>query len=156
VGIGPFAQRGLDEALGLAIGLWSVGPGEAMFEAEGGDGVTQGVGAIAGAVVGVNALSFDAVLLEKGQGGMEEGDGAVGGFVGEELGEGEAGMIVDGDVEVFPTGAADMIALARPSACPRLSPPPPRRSPVTRWPVRSMRASFLMSKWRRSPGRVRS
>ena len=43
---------------------------------------------------------------------MEEGDGARGGFVGEELGEGEAGVVVDGDVEVLPAGAADVIALA--------------------------------------------
>ena len=37
MGIGPFAQGGLDEALGLAVGFWSVGAGEAVLEAEGGD-----------------------------------------------------------------------------------------------------------------------
>jgi sigma54-dependent transcription regulator len=37
---------------------------------------------------------------------------AVGGFIGEELGEGEAAVVVVGDVKIFPTGAADVIALA--------------------------------------------
>jgi hypothetical protein len=55
---------------------------------------------------------LDAVLVEEGQGGVEEGDGAVGGFIREELGEGEAAVIVDGDVEIFPSGAADVITLA--------------------------------------------
>ena len=143
-----------------------------MFEAEGGDGVAHGVGAVAGAVVGINALDGDAVFLEEGQRGVEEEDGAVGAFIREELGEGEAGVIVDGDVEIFPAGAPDVIVLARPSTNPHLSPPPPRRSPVTRWPGRTMarpfsslhlsrtppprRASFLMSKWRSSPGWARS
>src|SRR6266853_975844 len=112
VRVSPFAQRGLDDAFGLAVGLWSVGASEAMLEAEGGDGGAHGVGAVAGAIVGVNALGVDAVLLEEGQGGMEEGDGALRGFIGEELGEGEAGVVVDGDVQIFPAGTADVIALA--------------------------------------------
>ena len=32
--VGPFAQRRLDEALGLAIGLGPVGSGEAVLEPE--------------------------------------------------------------------------------------------------------------------------
>ena len=38
VGVSPLAEGGLDEALGLAVGLWGVGPGEAVLEAEGGEG----------------------------------------------------------------------------------------------------------------------
>ena len=68
--------------------------------------------AVAGAVVGIDALGFDAVLLEEAECGVEEGDGAAGGFVREELSEGETGMIVDGDVEKLPAGAAGVIALA--------------------------------------------
>ena len=37
VGVSPFAEGGLDEALGLAVGLWGVGAGEAVLETEGGD-----------------------------------------------------------------------------------------------------------------------
>jgi hypothetical protein len=111
MGISPFAQGGLDEALGLAIGLWSVGAGEAVLEAEGGDGFAHGVGAVAGAIVGVDALDGDAVLFEESQCGVKEGDGALGGLVWEKLGEGETAVVIDGDVEVFPTGAAGVIAL---------------------------------------------
>ncbi len=136
----------MDEALGLAIGLWSVGASEALLEAEGGDGGAHGLGAVAGAIVGVDALGFEAVLLEEGEGGVEEGDGAVGGFIPEELSEGEAGMIVDGDVKELPTRARGVIVLAvagdavarahdgSPAHRPPYSLPPPRR------------ASFLMSK----------
>ena len=60
---------------------------------------------------GVNALVVAMLLVER-PARREEGDGALGGFVGEELGESQAAVIVDSDVEVFPTGAADMIALA--------------------------------------------
>jgi len=43
----------------------------------------------------------------KKQGGVEEGDGALCGFIREELGEGQAGVVIDGDVEELPAGAAD-------------------------------------------------
>ncbi len=112
VSVSPFAEGGLDEALGLAIGLWGVGSCEAVLEAEGGDGVAHGVGAVAGAIVGVDALGGDAVPGKEGEGGVEESDGAAGGLVREELGEGETGMVVDGDVEELPTGAWGVIVLA--------------------------------------------
>lgn len=32
--VGPLAQRGLDEALGLAIGPWRIGAGAEMLEPE--------------------------------------------------------------------------------------------------------------------------
>ena len=31
-GVSPFAGDGLDKALGLAIGLWTIGFGKVMFE----------------------------------------------------------------------------------------------------------------------------
>ena len=68
--IGPFAQGGLDKALGFAIGLWGVGASEAMFETEGSDGIAHDARAIAGAVIGVNALGVDAVFFEEGEGGV--------------------------------------------------------------------------------------
>ena len=105
VGVSPLAEGGLDEALGLAIGLGSIGAGEAVLEAESGDGLAHGVGAVAGAIVGVDALGGDTVPGEEGEGGVEESDGAAGGLVWEELSEGEAGMIIDGDVEKLPAGA---------------------------------------------------
>jgi hypothetical protein len=32
-GVSPFAQGGLDEALGLAVGAWGIGAGEEMAQA---------------------------------------------------------------------------------------------------------------------------
>ena len=83
-----------------------------MFEAERGDGGAHEMRAVAGAVVGVEALGVDAVLAEEGEGGVKEGDGTGGRFVWEELSESEAGVIVDGDVEIFPADAAHMVGLA--------------------------------------------
>ena len=88
VSIGPFAQGGLDEALGFAVGAWSVGASEALFEAEACDFGRVGAAVVAGAVVGVETLELDAELLEKGQSSVEESDGALRAFVREELGEG--------------------------------------------------------------------
>ena len=90
VSVGPFAQRGLDEAFGLAVGLRAIGASEPLLEAEGSDGGAQGAGAVAGAVVGVDALGFDAVLFKESEGGVEESEGAGRGLIWEELCEGEA------------------------------------------------------------------
>jgi len=110
--VGPFAERGLDEALGFAIGLGSVGLGKAVLEAQGGGGGGHGMGAVAGAVIGVDTLGFDAVAFEEGEGGMKESNGAAGGLIWKELSESEAGMIIDGDVKELPAGAWGMIVLA--------------------------------------------
>src|SRR6266446_6473639 len=83
-----------------------------MLEAEAGDLGGQGAGAVGGAVVRGEALDADTEIFEEGQRGVEESDDTAGGFIREELGEGEARVIVDGDVEVFPTCAAGVIALA--------------------------------------------
>ena len=72
LGVGPFAQRGLDEALGLAVGLGRVGPGADVLEAEIAAGLAEGLGAIAGAVVGHHARHLDAEAREVGDGGWRK------------------------------------------------------------------------------------
>src|SRR5260370_95251 len=52
LGVGPFAQCGLDEALGLAIGLGGVRFGAEVFEPEIAASVAEVEGSIAGAIVG--------------------------------------------------------------------------------------------------------
>ena len=84
---------------------------EAVLEAEGGDGGAPGVSAVAGAIVGVEALGGAAVLLQESEGGVEKGDGTAGGFVREELGESEARVIIHGDVEELPAGPPRVIVL---------------------------------------------
>ena len=54
-GVGPFAQRRLDEALGLAVGLRRIGPCRDVLEAEIAAGLGEGLRSVAGAVVGHDA-----------------------------------------------------------------------------------------------------
>ena len=65
----PFAERGLNEAFSLAVGLWRVGLGPEVLDVEIAAGFGEGPGAIAGAVVGHDAGDADAE-------GVEVGDGA--------------------------------------------------------------------------------
>ena len=102
--VSPFAQGGLDEALGLAVGARSVGTGEAVLDAELEAGGAKLSGAIAGAVVGEQASDGDAVLGVEGDGGVQEGDSGWALLVGQHAGEGEAGVIVDSDVQSLPAG----------------------------------------------------
>ena len=104
-GLGPFAGDGLDEALGLAIGLGAVRSGEAVFDAELEAGVGEEFGAIGGAAVGEEALDLDAMSFVEADGLLEGREDAGSLFVWEERGESEAGVIVDGDVEALDAGA---------------------------------------------------
>jgi hypothetical protein len=102
--VGPLAQGSLDEAFGLAVGARSVGTGESVLDAELEAGSAELSGAIAGAVVGEQAADGDAVLGVEGDGGVQEGDSGLALLVGQHAGEGEAGVIVDGDVQSLPAG----------------------------------------------------
>ena len=93
--VSPLAQSGLNEALGLAVGPWALGFGQALLEAESVDGGAHEMAAITGAVVAVEPLRGDAVTSKEGQRGVQEADGTGGGLIGPELSEGDAGMIID-------------------------------------------------------------
>jgi hypothetical protein len=103
-GVGPLAGDGLDEAFGLAVGLRAIGFGEAMFEAELLAGGGEEFGAVSGAAVGEDALDDDAVLLVEGDGLVKGGEDTGSLFIWKEGGEGETGMVVDGDVQAFDAG----------------------------------------------------
>ena len=62
------------------------------------------VRAVAAAVVGEQGAHHDAVTREELEGLVEEGDGGGGLLVGQHLGEGEAGVIVDSDVQGLKAG----------------------------------------------------
>ena len=104
-GISPFARDGLDEAFGLAVGLRTIGPREEMFEAELLTGGGEVAGAIGRAAVGQDALAGDAMSFVKSDGLVESGEDAVDLFIWQEAGEGETGVIIDGDVETLDAGA---------------------------------------------------
>ena len=62
------------------------------------------VRAIAAAVIGEQGADGDAVASEEVNGILEKGDGGVGLLIGEDLGEGQTRVIVDGDVQGLPSG----------------------------------------------------
>ena len=64
--MGPFAQRGLDEAFGFAVGARSVGASETVMNSQLGASVVEQVGAIAVSVVGEQTADGDAVLSIEG------------------------------------------------------------------------------------------
>src|SRR5438067_5941392 len=111
LGVSPFPERGLDEALGLAVGFRRVGLGADVLEAEVAASVAEGEGLIAAAVVGHDADDGDAEAFVISHGRLEEGSGAVDLLVRLDLGEGDAGVIVNADVDELPADAA-AVALA--------------------------------------------
>src|SRR4051812_41819699 len=96
--VGPFAQGGLDEALGLAVRLGRIRLGPDVLETEIAAGLAEGLGAIAGAIVGHHTGNRDAEVRVVGDCGLEEGDR-------EDLREGYAGGVVDADVDELPPNA---------------------------------------------------
>lgn len=104
-GISPFAGDGLDEALGLAVGLGSIRSGEEMFEAELPAGGRKEFGAISGTAIGEDALDRDAMSFIEADGLLESVQHAGSFFIGKQTSEGEAGMIVNGHMEGLDAGA---------------------------------------------------
>ena len=111
MGVSPFSERGLDEALGLAIGFRRVGLGADVLDAQLLASIAKGESFVAAAVVGHDAGDGDAEALIMSHSRLEKGNGAIGLLVGLDLGEGDAGMIVDADVDKLPADAA-AVALA--------------------------------------------
>ena len=145
--IGPFAQCGLDKALSLAIGPGRIGPCADMFQARVTASSGKGFRDIAAAITGHDTGHFHTGPLVPGDDGPEGNNSTERFFIGMDLAEGEARMVVNADMHIFPAIAANRSA-ARADWRVRL--------PVTRWPGRSNRPSFLMSRWIRSPGASRS
>ncbi len=107
---------------------------------------------VGAAVVGEDPLNGDAVAGEEGERSAEEADCGCGLLVGEDLGVGEAAVVVDGDVDVVPACGAAVVAVRVAAA---RSAWPAGRKP-TRLPAAWKRPSFLTSMWTSSPGRERS
>ena len=103
--VSPLPGDGLDEALGLAIGLRAIRSGETMLDAELLASGGEEFGAIGGVPIGEEALDDDAVVLVESEGLVEGVQSAGDFFIREQAGESQAGMVVDGDVEGFDAGA---------------------------------------------------
>jgi hypothetical protein len=70
------------------------------------------VGAIAAAVIGEQGADGDAVASKEVNRIAEKGDGGVGLLIGEDAGEGHAGVVIDGDVQGFPSRVLVLTATA--------------------------------------------
>src|SRR3954454_15942265 len=75
--VGPFAQGCLDKTLSLAVCLGRIGLGPDVLEAELAAGAAEGLGAIAGTIVGHHTGNRDAKARIVGDGGLEEDDRAL-------------------------------------------------------------------------------
>jgi hypothetical protein len=64
-------------------------------------GSGEDFGAISRAAIGEELLDGEAVSGVEGEGQVQSEENALGAFVREETSEGEAGVIIDGDVETF-------------------------------------------------------
>ncbi len=106
-GVEPFAQGGLDEALGLAVGSRPVGSGGDVARADlrqcGLVGAAVGVGE---GVVGHDPADGHAVGGEPLAGAGEEAGAGFTGLGRQQLGVGQPRAVVDGDVEVLPAKPA--------------------------------------------------
>src|SRR6516165_1990831 len=105
LGISPFAQRCLDKALGLAIGLGHVRLGSDAFETEPATSTSKGVRFVAGAVVGHDALDRDSQAGIVGAGGLQEGDGTGSFLILQHLAESDPGRVADADTNELPAQA---------------------------------------------------
>ena len=117
--VGPFAGDSLDEALGFAVGLGAIRAGELVLDAEAIAGGGKGVGAVADAAVGEDALDGDAMEGVEADGLFEGGDNAGDLFVGQDTGVGDAGAVIDGDVQGLDAGAFAAIGAVARAAHPR-------------------------------------
>ena len=112
-GIEPVAQAGLDESFGLAVGSGCVRFGADVactdLAEHGLEGVAVGIGE---GVVGHDALDGHVVSFEPLGGAAEELGRSLAALGVEDLGVGEAGMVVDADMEVLPAAATPTAAPA--------------------------------------------
>ncbi|MDP9003627.1 MAG: hypothetical protein M3N12_02430, partial [Verrucomicrobiota bacterium] len=78
---------------------------EEVSEAEFMAGGSEEFGAISGAAIGEELLDGEAVSGVEAEGEVQSVENTLGALVREDTSEGEAGVIIDGDVEAFDTGA---------------------------------------------------
>jgi hypothetical protein len=97
VGVEEFFGEDAVVAFDFAVVAWGVGGDSLVAGAAQGGG--EVVGAVAGAVVGDEAVDVgDAVAGEECPGAVDEPDGGAGFLVGQGFGVGQAGVAVDGGV----------------------------------------------------------
>src|SRR4051812_14902622 len=74
--VGPLPERGLDEALGLAVGFWRIGLGADVLDAQVSASIAKVEGFVTTAVVGHDTGDGDTEAFVIGHGRLEERYGA--------------------------------------------------------------------------------
>jgi hypothetical protein len=100
-GVGPFAQRGLNEALGLAVGARGIGSSEDVPQPLAAAQIGNEGRTVGGAIVSHDAGDRDPQSLEVLERTGEEGGRGVLLFVGQHLGVSHSRVVVDTDVSNF-------------------------------------------------------
>src|SRR5439155_4781428 len=94
--------RGLDKAFRLAVGARGVGAGEALGDAELATGAAKAARAVARSVVGQYPADADAEARVVGHRCPQESRCRCGFLVGQEVGESDAGVIINRHMQIFP------------------------------------------------------
>src|SRR5712671_1711727 len=100
--IGPLAEQGLDKALGLAVGLRSIGAGVALADRPGAADATETTRAIRHGVVGEQSADADPASAKPGQRALEKARAGRRVARGEDLGIGEPGGVIDRHMQELP------------------------------------------------------
>jgi len=101
-GIDPFAEGGLDEAFGFPVGARCVRARKVMAKAELQTSLAESARAVAVAVIGEQPADANAQSGVIGHGSVKKSNCRSSGEIGQDLGEGDTGVIVNGDVEILP------------------------------------------------------
>ena len=101
-GVGPLVQHGADEALGLAVGLWPARARAQVADAERPAGDRVHCRAVGRAVVGQQAFDNDPVTAEEGHRPAQERARRRRLLVGQHLGVGQPGGVIDRDLHELP------------------------------------------------------
>lgn len=109
-GVGPFVEEGAVEAFDLPVGLWTVGAGAFVGDPCIGQCVGSSARAVAGAVVGQDALDGDPGLAEEVLRPGPERGGGLFLLIGEDLAVGQAGIVLNGVVEIAVAPANTVLA----------------------------------------------
>src|SRR5256712_3156860 len=106
--IGPFAQQGLDEAFGLAVGARRVRPRATMRQMEGATGRAKAPRQVGRAVVGEHAPDARPARPKPREGAAHKAAHRLRPLVGQQLDVRHARVVIDGDVHELPAGAAGL------------------------------------------------
>lgn len=102
----PLAGNGLDEAFGFPVGLRAIRLGKEVFDSKFAAGGSEVVRAIGSATIGEHALHGDPMSFVELDCLMKRRNNTSDLFIWEQAGKSQARVIINGDVEIFDSGAA--------------------------------------------------